>query len=182
MESTVAAEPEDTGAYYSPDDLCGIFRRLLILVVDLTIVLLIWVTLLVLSGALGASTPLPGSLAAFGLAWAYLAGLKAGPRGTLGYRLAGVQLVNLQGRPAGLLVSTYRFLLMLLGPFHLAVDLLWLAGDPNGQTLRDKLTGTYVVRRNARPIGHARLSHPTYFIATLAFALPEVNRPDSKPR
>lgn len=177
MGSIEPAEPGDLGVYYAAGDLAGFFRRLLIVVIDLTIVVLVWVILLVLSGALGASTSLPGSLVAFGLAWAYLAGLKAGPSGTLGYRVARVRLVNLQGQPAGLVVASYRFLLMLLGPAHLMFDLLWLTNDPNRQTLRDKLTATYVVRRNANPLGRARLAHPTYFIATLAFALPEVKRP-----
>lgn len=163
--------------YYAPVDMAGFFRRLVILVIDLAVVFLMGVIVVVVSGVLGASTPVPGGLVALALAWAYLAGLKAGPSGTLGYRLASVRLVNLQGQPAGLLISTYRFLLMFFGPGHLVFDLLWLTADPNRQTLRDKLTATYVIRRDAKPLGRGRISHPTYFIATLAFALPEVKRP-----
>jgi uncharacterized RDD family membrane protein YckC len=177
MGSSEATEPDDTGVYYSHADLAGFFRRLVVVVVDFTIVLVMWMLLLLLSVPLGATTPLPASVVAFGLAWAYMVLLKAGPNGTLGYRLANVRLVNVQGRPAGLLVSSYRFLLLFVGPLHLVFDLLWLTTDANRQTLRDKLTATYVVRRGAQPLARARFAHPTYFIATLAFALPDVRRP-----
>jgi uncharacterized RDD family membrane protein YckC len=171
------AQPDDTGVYYSREDLAGFFRRLLVLVIDLAIVFVMWVIVLLLSVPLGVSSPFPATAIAFVLAWAYLAGLKAGPKGTLGYRLAGVRLVNLQGRPPSLFISTYRFLLLFVGPLHLVFDLLWLTTDPNRQTLRDKLTATYVVRRDAQPLARAPFVHPTYFIATMAFALPEVKRP-----
>jgi len=173
---TNTTHPEDIGVYYADADLPGFFRRCVALIIDLTVVFLAIIVLALLARAFGLSET-SFKVAALCLSWAYLAGLKAGPNGTLGYRIAGVQLVNLQGQPAGLLCCTYRFLLLLIGPLHLVFDLLWLTTDPNRQTLRDKLTATCVVRRGSTPVAPARLTHPTYFIATMAFALPEVKRP-----
>ena len=169
-------QPKDMGVYYAHRDLPGFFRRLFVLVVDLVVVFLVVIVVMLLAAAFGLTERI-AKFASLAFAWAYLAGLKAGSKGTVGYRLAGVQLVNLQGRPAGLLCSTYRFLLLFIGPLHLVFDLLWLTTDPNRQTLRDKLTATCVVRRGSTPVARARLVHPTYFIATMAFALPEVKRP-----
>ena len=100
--------------------------------------------------------------------------------GTLGYRLAGVKLVNLQGEPAGLFRSTCRFLFLFVGPINFLFDLLWLTSDANKQTLRDKFSRTYVVDRNAVPTGHGPIVYTQYFIATLSFVFPEVKRPTTE--
>jgi len=113
------------------------------------------------------------------LAWAYLAGLKATGLATLGYRLANVELVDLQGRRVGLWRCTHRFLVLFAAPFNL-LDLTWLTHDPNRQTLRDKVAGTYVVRRGARPLGSGSLTYPTYFIGGLSFVFTEVMRDDDQ--
>jgi hypothetical protein len=64
-----------------------------------------------------------------------------------------------------------------VGPLNFVFDLLWLTSDANKQTLRDKLTRTYVVDRNAVPAGRAPIIYSQYFIATMSFVLPEVQRP-----
>ncbi len=54
-----------------------------------------------------------------------------------------------------------RVLLLTLGPFELLFDIIWLTSEATRQTLRDKFIGTYVVNRNAAPIGKARLQNVT---------------------
>jgi uncharacterized RDD family membrane protein YckC len=168
-------EPQLSGVYYSEQDLAGLARRALALVVDVSIVLPVCGAIV----ALGPDVGLPQAVAnalALGLAWIYLAGFKSRPIRTVGYRLADVELVDLYGKLASLWLSTCRFMFLFGGPLNFFFDLVWLTNDPNRQTLRDKLTGTYVVRRGARPIGHGAITYPTYFIATLSFVLPEVSR------
>ena len=179
MGSAAITQPKDAGVYYSHDDLAGFVRRSVVVVVDLTIVAVVWGLLLALAAASDISVRVANVIAICS-AWGYFAGLKASRTGTLGYRLARVQLVNLQGEPAGLWRSTYRFLFLFAGPINFVFDLLWMTSDANKQTLRDKLTGTYVVNRNAVPAGRGPIHYPTYFIATMSFVLPEVQRPTTE--
>lgn len=179
MGSAPATQPKETGVYYSHDDLAGFLRRSFILGVDVGIILLMWGVLLGVAASSVISLQIANGVAFF-LAWAYLAGLKAGESGTLGYRLAGARLVNLQGEPVGLFLSTCRFLFLFVGPLNFLFDLLWLTSDANKQTLRDKLTRTYVVDRKAVPVGRAPIIYTQYFIATMSFVLPEVKRPTTE--
>jgi uncharacterized RDD family membrane protein YckC len=176
MGSAPTTQQKETGVYYSHDDLAGLLRRSFVLAVDLAIVLSVWGVLLGFATSSVISLQIANGVA-FLLAWAYLAGLKSGEGNTLGYRLAGVKLVNLEGEPAGLFKSTCRFLFLFVGPLNFVFDLLWLTSDANKQTLRDKLTRTYVVDRNAVPAGRAPIIYSQYFIATMSFVLPEVQRP-----
>ena len=73
---------------------------------------------------------------------------------TLGKRLAGTRVITRQGRPAGFGTSLLRdsvARLLYLVPFFFLVDSIFAASDPNGQTLRDKMVGTYVVRETRSP-------------------------------
>jgi uncharacterized RDD family membrane protein YckC len=88
----------------------------------------------------------------------YLTVLKRSEVGTLGYILTGVRIVNIEGKRPSMLQMTGRMLPLLplpLLPLTLPFDLAWVVDDPHRQTLRDKWVGTFVVRRNARPIGTA---------------------------
>jgi len=119
------------------------------------------------------------------LAWVYMAGLKTTRRGTIGYRAADVRLVDLHGNPVGFWRSSLRFLFMFFGPVNFLVDLLWLTHDEHRQTLRDKLSGTYVVAVDAVPAGRGVITYPNYFVSLMSFVLPEVTRaqsPDTEQR
>jgi len=175
MSSRTLSQPTETGVFYSLSDLAGLGRRSLVLVIDLGIVFAVCGVVVTLVPDVGIPQRL-ANVVAFAIAWAYLAGLKAGPAGTLGYRLARVQLVTIEGKPAGLGRSTCRFLFLFGGPLNFVFDLLWLTTDANRQTLRDKLSGTYVVRRGAVPAGNGVIRYSTYFIATMSFLLAEVSR------
>lgn len=87
-----------------------------------------------------------------------------------------MQLVDLYGARASLWRSSCRALFMFFGPLNLGLDLLWLTHDAHRQCLRDKLCGTYVIRRGAVPAGEGPVSYPTYFIASMSFIVPEVVR------
>jgi uncharacterized RDD family membrane protein YckC len=175
MSSSGNTERSDLGAYYALNDLAGLARRSAVLAIDLALVFFICGPIVARGPDLGLSQR-AANLVAFCLAWVYLAGFKTGTRGTLGYRAARVQLVDLQGNPARLGLSTARFLFLFGGPLNVFFDLFWLTTDPNRQTLRDKLTGTYVIRRGAQPVGRGPIAYPTYFIASMSFTMPEVLR------
>lgn len=71
---------------------------------------------------------------------------------------------------------TWRFVLLIFGPFYLLVDLFWLSGDENKQTLRDKFAKTYVVRANAKPIGSGLIKFVNYYFWGMAFIFAEVKK------
>lgn len=166
---------DETGVYYATEDMAGLGRRVFVLAVDVGLVFLVSVPVVGI-GLEAGLTPLAVNAAVFLLAWSYLAGLKVTKLPTLGYRLARVQLVDLQGNRVSLWRSTCRFLFLFLTLGN-CVDLLLLSHDRNRQTLRDKLLGTYVVRRGAVPIGSGPISYPTYFVGGLSFVFSEVARP-----
>lgn len=167
--------PAEVGVYYAENDVAGLVARLVALAVDVLLVAAAWGALSLVVGFV----ELPQSVAnvaAFVLAWAYLAWLKRSPIGTLGYRLCRLQVVDLSGGRVSLASSTARFLFLFWGPLNFLIDLIWLSHDANRQSLRDKIVGTYVVRRGAGPVGSGPIAYPTYFVATLSFVVPEVQR------
>ena len=173
-------EQSDRGVYFAPGDVAGLGRRLFAIGVDLAILLVVLVPITGLQASYGLSdSATVATILVVG--WAYLAVFKASRFGTLGYRLAKVQLVSLQGNAVGLGVCTCRFLFFALGPTCL-IDLVWLSHDPSRQTLRDKVMGTYVVRRGAAPAGVGPITYPTHFVGGMSFVLPEVLRGTPTPR
>ena len=122
--------------------------------------------------------PLTPVLATFLVVWfAYIVLLKASPLGTLGYRLMRVRIVDLHGRRPAFLSYVGRFLFSILGPFNLVVDLLWLWTDPHGQTLRDKMAHSYVVRARAEPLGWGEVVYASYHILGMSLVFAEVRQP-----
>ena len=68
---------------------------------------------------------------------------------TLGKRLAGTRVITAHARPVGFGTSLLRdsvARLLYLVPFFFLVDSIFAAADANGQTRRDRMVGTYVVR------------------------------------
>jgi uncharacterized RDD family membrane protein YckC len=106
----------------------------------------------------------------------YLTVLKRTDFGTLGYWLTGVKIVNLKGKRPSLWQMTFRFIMLILGPFNFIVDVLWLGGDEHRQTLRDKVVGTYVVKDEAIPLGEGEQTLVPYFFLTWCLMFREVKR------
>jgi hypothetical protein len=108
--------------------------------------------------------------------------LEASVFGTLGFIVTGVKILNLKGERPSVLRMSMRLTLWILGPFNPLIDLIWLGGDDFGQTLRDKFSGTVVVRRGAEPIGTGPI-HVRY-LSLLGFmmAVAEVQKPRTESR
>jgi uncharacterized RDD family membrane protein YckC len=73
---------------------------------------------------------------------------------TLGKLLTGTRVITAPGRPVRFGTSLLRDSLtrvLYLVPFFFLVDSIFAATDANGQTLRDKMVGTYVVRGAPAP-------------------------------
>jgi len=129
------------------------------------------------------------SLVFFSYVWltlslTYLTALKPSRVRTLGLIVAGTRIVTLRGDRPSTLRMAYRLGLLLIGPFNLLFDLIWLGGDPCNQSLRDKLAGTLVVRHHAKPIARGNLILCYLGFAGLFFPVIEVGRAkrDNVPR
>jgi len=177
---TCERESLGEGVYYAPQDYASLRARLVIIVIDLT--LLIFCSLLI-SGILSEIgkvlygleyISLSFNYTLLFLSYLYLAVLKPTRHGTLGYWLKGYKVINLQGKRPSFWQMTYRFVLLIFGPFHIVVDYFWLGGDEHRQTFRDKLVGTYVIRQYATPLGRGQVALVPYFFWGLSFLFREV--------
>lgn len=179
MSDHLEACPPAEGVYFAPGDYAGLLSRLVVVIVDLGVLLFVaWST------AVGTDRYLPPKSAEqfiFGV-WAgasflYLVLMERSRVGTLGLRLLRLRIVDLHGHPPSVLRMSFRFALLILGPVHLFLDLLWIGGDRDKQMLRDKLAGTYMVKRNALPAGRGAVRWVHYTLMGYALIFPEVERP-----
>src|SRR5690349_7319917 len=153
------------GVYYRHQDYAGLWRRLLAAIIDAIVavtglaVLAIW-----LPSAISAVVTFTIWLA---LAFLYLVVCKRTRVRTLGYRLTRVMLVDIRGDSPSALRVTFRLLFALMGTYSSAlglVDFLWITGDDNRQTLRDKLAQTYVIRAGAQRAGRGPNVYDLYHV------------------
>lgn len=98
--------------------------------------------------------------------------------GTIAYLVLGLKIVTAKGGRVGFVTMAMRMMMWLLGPFNIVLDLIWLGADTESQSLRDCFLNTYVVKRNAKPIGRAPMHLARYSACGLMLAYPRVSRPD----
>jgi uncharacterized RDD family membrane protein YckC len=164
------------GVFYDIPDLAGIGRRLLIVCIDALVLFLLFLMLSLVADFVEPISDMFWILCLL-ITFLYLAVLPATPIGTVGYMATGVRLVDLRGRQAALWQSTFRFGFLVFGPLNLLADIIWLGGDPNRQSIRDKFARTYVIRRNAVPAGSAPIRNKIYYMFTYNIMFVEVERP-----
>ena len=149
------AELED-GVYYDPRDYAGLVKRVVILLIDMAVLLLTWVGVWCLWIVACPELENPPEIYLWvmgAFTYGYLSVLKPSRFRTVGYRVAGVKIVDLQGNKPSFFKMLLRFCLLVAGPLELFLDLAWLTGGETKQTFRDKYVGTYVVGLGAMPIG-----------------------------
>jgi len=186
MTSPSATTDPDLGVYFCSEDYASFPRRLAILAIDSFVLLLIFTLLIMFSLLANAIvfqeygerlSPWPFVLAFVAICWSYLALIENTIFGTLGFLIVGVKIVNLRGDPPSILRMTLRLLLWSLGPFNLIYDLVWLAGDIHKQSLRDKIAGTFIVRRDALPAGNGPIKLARLMFMGWTFVFYEVKKP-----
>jgi uncharacterized RDD family membrane protein YckC len=179
MADAPAIRAPEMGHYFAPQDHAGLFRRFLIITVDLAVAALAAIAIAAIGMAAdeGGSLPALSVYAWIAFCYAYFVFLEASDIGTLGFRVTGVRIVTLKGERPSLLRMTFRLLIWVLGPINVLVDLFWLTGDENKQTLRDKFAGTLVVRKRAHPLGTGEIRLNRYQFLGNSFVFYEVTRP-----
>lgn len=165
------------GVYFAEAAYAGLGRRFAIQVIDL-VVLLLGAALLMafVFEVLGWDADYDvGSyfLLCVGWIWSYLVLIET-LWGTVGFRLTGVRIVNHQGVRPSLWRMTFRMGLLILGPIHPLIDLVWVGGDSHRQTIRDKFCGTYVIRKNAAPLGRGSIRAQYYSLLGMTIPFAEI--------
>ncbi|MFO0911977.1 MAG: RDD family protein [Pirellulales bacterium] len=172
--------------YYDRKDYADFGKRLLIMLIDSVVLLLIgaflWAVFAFLwdIGVLQADASDKFWLVYLLAMWVYLAPIRRSEFGTVGYRMLDVKLVSARGGRPSLLNMTFRMLMWMFGPFNLVLDALWIGADSESQSLRDCYLGTYLVARNAVPIGRAPVHLTRYHAMGFTLAYPRVCRPRSE--
>ena len=62
------------------------------------------------------------------------------------------------------------------GPANFLIDLFWLYGEIPRQALRDKATGTYLIRKNAQETGRGRIIAKVYHVMGYRLRMEEIER------
>lgn len=173
----------ELGYFYEPSDYAGIFRRALVIVIDLAALVGSFIAVSAIDAAVHRDeTRALSSTAVYSwliVAYLYLVILEASSIGTLGFMVAGVKIVTLDGRRPSFIRMTFRLFFWILGPINALVDLFWLTGDEFKQTLRDKFSGTLVIRKNAKPAGSGAIRLNRYQFLGYSFVFFEVDKPTS---
>ena len=178
-KSSSKADGLGQGVYYAPGDYAGLLRRFIIIGMDFIVICFFSAIIIVLIFDLPKNIDYIFSSKTYVFllfSYLYLAIIKRSDWGTVGYRLTGVRIVNLEGKRPSLWQMTFRFLLLVFGPFHILIDLFWLGGDDYRQTLRDKIVGTYVIKHDALPLGKGEQLLVPYYFFTWALWFREVKR------
>lgn len=171
------------GNYYDLDDYAGFMRRLAVMFIDTTVLMLasvvLWIVMATVAWNIAPMVDPSGLFAVAWIAmlWAYLVPIKRSRIRTVAYRLLGLKIVTMKGERPSLLIMTVRMLMWSFGPVSFLFDLFWLGADTDRQSIRDCIVGTYVVRHNAEPLGAGPMHLARYTGAGLSLAYPRVCRP-----
>ncbi len=168
----------EEGVYYPKEAYVGFLLRLIIDLIDVSIVIALCIFFTTVLLLLMADSESVGQVifVTWLLVWfAYFVLLKGSRFHTIGYKLGNARIVNLQGDRPSLYSLTLRLLFAVIGPINTLIDLIWLSDDPCRQALRDKFAHTYVIKRNAQVAGKGKIVYRMYSIWGLNCFFPEVN-------
>ena len=172
-------EKLEVGVYYEDKEYAGLTKRVIIIGVDIFTLVILWASIIIIWEMTNDDIEeIPVYLTYIGvsLAYIYLVVFRMFTVGTLGNILTKTKVVDLRGNRPSLFQMTIRFLMLILGPINFLLDFFWLTGDPYKQTLRDKFAATYVINKQAVPLGQGLQTFSTYQIFGMSFVFREVKK------
>ncbi|MCP4251251.1 MAG: RDD family protein [bacterium] len=168
---------EHVGPIYDRQAYAGFFRRTTALVIDGFLLAGVWIGApWIWYCAAPAGWVTTGSYywVSFGvmvMALAYLIGFRLTTNGTPGYRIMGIHYAAvLSGNPA---VSSllFRAVLAIVLMWFFALDHLWILFDERKQAWHDKVSGFYVIKRDAEPVATGRIVRRVIEFMMLTFVV-----------
>jgi uncharacterized RDD family membrane protein YckC len=183
------------GPIYSRQDYAGFIRRTIALAIDLLILYGLWYAageILVLLAPDDWFTDegylIDEAMAAYYFwfwppAMLYMLGFRMTTGGTIGYRIVGIRYAYALGGKPPFYLILYRALIAVFLLWFFALDHIWIAFDEHRQAWHDKVSGFYVVKRRAQPIGTARVNRRYIQFMMLTFPVwePEDSAYSRKP-
>lgn len=153
-------------------DYLGLGRRIVVLFVDFFAIVVVYVAMFEVVGRDSTWAMYHADAVANFVAFLYLVVLRRWV-GSFGLWLMKAKLVDARGRSPTLAALTLRFLMLFFGPLHPGFDVWWAGTDPRHQTLRDKITQTYFIRKSAKPLGSVRQRFAFYSFLMWNFPVAE---------
>lgn len=151
-------ETDSTGVVFKEEDYAGFWRRLIILIVDLFVVIVITTPCYLADSYRYEEYYSDNELVFFYvgmfLSYLYLTVLKASKIGSIGQIVTGTEILTIRGRRPNIFLMTYRLLFWLVGPVNFIADLAFIYMNKEKRTLRDGLCNTIVLKRSADPISN----------------------------
>ena len=171
------------GVYFSQKDYAGLLQRFLIIGIDAAVLFIIYFIIFIIIDLYVPPVNRPYDMiwqipiaVMIPISYLYLTIYKRTDKSTIGYRVLCVKIINLEGRRPSIWQMTLRFFMLFFGPLNFFVDILWLTGEENKQTLRDKMFGTYVIKRQAQPEGTGKILYYLQTFLLLSWMFREVER------
>lgn len=169
----------ETGPIYDRSAYAGFWRRTLALLIDLALLnILWWASLLIWYNV---DTPAEWHKYEFAcirlgtlvVSLVYLIGLRMTDRGTLGYRIMRIQYAYAFDRRPTWLDRVYRAILAVVLLWFFLLDHIWIIFDERKQAWHDKVSGFYVIKRGAQPIGSTQIVRRMIDFMMLSFPVIE---------
>ncbi|UCD28674.1 MAG: RDD family protein [Planctomycetota bacterium] len=165
------------GPVYETKDYAGFFRRSSAIVIDLFFLLVLY-DVVVWGWYYFAPTVLvtQKSYIWIDIGWIiisfiYLIGLRFSVKGTLGYRIMRIRYAYILWEQPTLLTIAFRSLAAVVLLLFFALDHIWILFDKRKQAWHDKLSGFYVVKRKAQPIGEQEVVQRVINFMMLSFVV-----------
>lgn len=178
---------QQTGPLYARQDYAGFIRRTLALALDLLLLLLVrsmafwgWYCLAPPGWQTRRSDwwIRAGPIMAW---WVYMVAFRLTTKGTLGYRITHIRYAYMLGEKPDALSILCRAVVGAALFRAFALDHLWIPCDRCKQAWHDKISGFYVVKAKAQPVGTVQVVRRVIHFMDWAFVVWEPIRDERPP-
>ncbi len=146
----------ETGVVFKESDYSSLLTRASIILIDLALLILLFVVGYFIDDYLYQNYLIDSYVITRYispiLAFLYLTILKTSKIGTLGQKITKTKILHINGKKPNIFVMTYRLFFWGFGPLNFITDFAWVTLNKEKRTVRDSLSNTITIKRNAEPI------------------------------
>jgi len=146
----------DTGIIFKDSDYASFFTRVIIILIDIAFLFLLLIASVFLDDFLYQSYYTDDYVVSkyvfMMFTFFYLTVLKASEFGTLGQMLTKTKILHINGKKPSIFVMIFRLIFWSVGPLNVIADIAWMTLNKEKRTVRDSVSNTIVVKKNAKPL------------------------------
>ncbi len=146
----------DTGVIFKDSDYASFFIRAIIIFIDIVFLILLLIPSVFLDDFLYQGYYVDDYVVTkyvFSIVpLFYLTVLKSSKFGTLGQKITKTKILHINGKRPSVFVMIYRLFFWGFGPLNFIADFAWMTLNKEKRTVRDSLSNTIVVKKEAKPI------------------------------